>query len=569
MNLLFRQKMQWKESERKYSFEDLKKIVSEMLYEYTEPAMEDMYLEEQDYVKWTEHRRMISECIRNCSVGNYGAKENVLELMESFLTEKVKLRREQLLRILPFDKPENMSSWQQLESLIFYFDKEKKNSGYECLCDRFGWNQNGYVVSKKELRSVYQKIHPEFSHEEEKIILVKLLYAATVGLGVIDTLNQQSGYIEEIQIGMSGKNGKQYNYKEILSGNMSEEQNNKYSVHVMAAGQTLWLDAISFGTEEELQRVLRNLVKGAGGGELTKKNPMMVVDTRDGRRIAVSRPPVTDSWIGLIRKFDTVKEVVLEKLCEECSEILPGLLRQLVRSGRNMAITGEMASGKTTLFRACLAETKRDKNLRVIEADSFELNVREFLPTANSVTMRVTEQTPAEEVLSFARKTTGQIFAIGEINSVAMAAMTMDLSKISSQLFFSAHYLSTEHMISDFINAKLCMGGYAEEKLAEAEVVRCMGFDVHLCVKQGKRYVKYINEIIPGIDKGKNTGRTFRIHPIYLYDEEKEQGKLINKPGEISYERAKQWLSREEYMEFVRFFENKISSDMSLRKTTP
>lgn len=538
-----------------------------MLYEYTEPSIHDTYLEEHDYVKWEEHRRMISDCIRNCSVGNYGAKENVLELIEVFLTDELSLDRKQVLQIIPFDEPEKMSSWQQLESLIFYLNKEKENGGYECLCERFGWNRNGFVITKKVLESAYYSLQPQFSFEEEKIILAGLLYATIVGLGVIDTLNQQSGYIEEIQIGMSGKSGQQYNYKEVLFEGTTEERNNKYSVHIMAGGQTIRLEAVSLETEEELQRVLRNLVKGAGGGELTQKNPMLVVDTRDGRRIAVSRPPMTDAWIGLIRKFDTVQDVVLEKLYEECPGILPKLLRHLVRSGRNIAITGEMASGKTTLFRACLAETKKDRNLRIIEADSFELNVRGFMPTANSVTMRVTEQTPAKEVLAFARKTTGQIFAIGEINSATVAGMTMDLSKIASQLLFSAHYISTEHMISDFVNAKLCDGGYAEEELAEAEVVRCLGFDVHLCVKQGKRYVQYINEVIPGTKEEKREGQYYKIRPIYRYDEEKEQGVLLNTPGEISYERAKQWLGWEEYMEFVRFFENEISASMSLRET--
>ena len=84
---------------------------------------------------------------------------------------------------------------------------------------------------------------------------------------------------------------------------------------------------------------------------------------------------------GLTTKRDDTS-IVLEKLYQNVpkSELLVGLLRQLVRSGRNIAITGEMASGKTTLFRACLAETRKDLNIRVIEADSFELNVRGFLP---------------------------------------------------------------------------------------------------------------------------------------------------------------------------------------------
>ncbi len=519
-----------------------------MLHDYTELSCGELGLEEKLYKNQEENRRVISNCIRSCCSGNYGARENVLELIGTFLSEELSVERETLRSLIPFHEPEKMTAWQQMEAMLYFLDKE--NRGFGLLCERFGWNKSGFVVSEQDIRQAYSELKPTFSFEEEKRILAVLLFACTVGLGVIDSLNQQQGYIEEIQIGMSGRVEHQYNYKEAFCRN-GDEIFNRDGVYIMARGCTIWLKALSFETEEELQRVLRNLVKGAGGGELTQNHPMMVVDTPDGRRISVSRPPMTDAWIGLIRKFDTVQEASLEKLYQGYPEeaLLPGLIRQLVRSGRNIAITGEMASGKTTLFRACLAETREAMNLRIIEADSFELNVRGFLPTANSVTMRVTEKTPADEVLAFARKTTGQIFAIGEINSAAMAIMAMDLSKIASQLLFSAHYVTTEHMIADFVNAKLCVGGYSEEKMAELDVVRCLGFDIHLRVKQGRRYVQYINEILSGGQK------RVQIRQIYQYDEEKEQGVLINTPSEISYERAKQLLEKEEYMEFVRFFE--------------
>ena len=134
--------------------------------------------------------------------------------------------------------------------------------------------------------------------------------------------------------------------------------------------------------------------------------------------------------------------------------------------------------------------------------------------------------------------------------------MAMDLSKIASQLFFSAHYVTTEHMIADFVNAKLCIGGYTEETLAELDVVRCLGFDIHLRAKQGKRYVKYINEVVPVARNEAKKGRTHEIRQIYRFDEEKEQGFLLSAPGEVTYERAKQILGKEEYMEFCRFFES-------------
>jgi len=527
-----------------------------MLYAYTEMSINELTLDEQLYKRQEEQRELFSHCIRSCSMGNYGARENVLELLVMFLEERLLNNRKQLWDIIPFDDPSRMSVWQKFEAMIFYFDKEKEQGGFELLCEKFHWNKGGYVVTKQEIDKAYSELCPIFTQREEQRILAQLVFAETMGLGVIDTLNHQKGFIEEIQIGMSGRTEHQYSYRDTFVKNNEDCIFCKDGVHVMVRGCTIWLKALSFKTEEELQRVIRNMIKGAEGGELTKNHPMMVADMPDGRRISVSRPPMTDSWIGLIRKFDTVQEVSLEKLYQGYQEaaLLPKLLKLLVRSGRNIAITGEMASGKTTLFRACLAEMPTDRNLRIIEADSFELNVRGFLPKVNSVTMRVTERTPPEEVLAFARKTTGQIFAIGEINSAAMAAMAMDLSKIASQLIFSAHYVTTEHMIADFVNAKLCVGGYSEEMLAELDVIRCLGFDIHLGVKCGKRYVQCINEVIYKRKEGAGESKTYEIRNIYQYDEEEERGVLVNTPSEITYERAKQLLGKEEYLEFVRFF---------------
>ena len=479
-----------------------------------------------------EQRRIVSMGIRSCCSGNIGARELIRTLIRSFLWNDLTISEKQRYMLVPFDEPRRMTAWQMLETLIYCFDQEKEQQGFRLLCEKFCWNRHGLVISEEIMEEAYRQCSPLLTPEDEVNIITQILYADTVGLGIIDTLNQQKGFIEEIQIGMSGKTEQQYDYKTILLESRREELFSRDGIHIMTGGSTVWWKCLSFEKEEEMQRILRNLVKDSQAGELTKNNPMLVVDTVDGRRVSVSRPPVTDTWVGLIRKFDTVKDVSLEKLYGGYPEgtVLIDLIRRLVHSGKNIAITGEMASGKTTLFRACLAETEKNLNIRVVEVDSFELNVRSFLPEANVLTLRVTEQTPAEDVLAFARKTTGQIFAIGEINSAAVANMAMDLSKIASQLFFSAHYITTEHMIADFINAKLCIGGYSKESMAELDVVRCLGYDIHLCSKQGRRYVQYINEIIPVTPKYDAKERSYCIREIYRYDEKLGEGVLINAP---------------------------------------
>lgn len=528
-----------------------------MLNEYTEMPISDTGLSEGEYRNQEEYRRMLSKSIRTCCSGNYGAKEAVKELIRSYLVHDLELTEKEIENLLPISRPEALTGQQMMELLIYAGDKIKEEYGFFRLWEaaKFGEGLEHVVVTEEMLRKEFAAFELRLEQGELIQVLSQLLFADTVGLGVIDTINQQKGCIEEIQIGMNGYAMKAYSYRELL-----KEENEKFydwdGIHVLIRGKMVWLKFLSFGTEEELRRVLRNLIRDARAGELTQNHPMIVVDTADGRRVSISRPPVTDVWVGLIRKFDAISGVTLDSLYpgKEGKSFLAELIRWLVQSGRNIAITGEMASGKTTLFRACLKETKKERNLRVIESESFELNVRSFLPERNTMTMRVAQTTPAEEVLAFARKTTGQIFAIGEINSASVAILAMDLSKIATQLFFSAHYVTTEQMITDFVNAKLCIGGYAKEELAMQDAASSLGFDIHLRNRFGKRYVQYINEVIP---KRRETDdeKPYEIREIYRFDEREQQGNLVGIPSEATFLRAEDELGPEEFRAFAQFFE--------------
>lgn len=479
---------------------------------------------------------MFSKSIRTCCSGNAGSREAVKEIIRTYLSRELGLNETKILLAVPFCEPDKMTAMQLAESMIYLLDKESDDRGFQKLCEAYHWGEereDGNFVSEADVRNTWQQMAPVISYPDKLEILVRLLFADTVGLGAVDTLNWQQGFIEEIQLGMNGLTEQKYSYREELRGSGKRQSYSKDSVHVLLRGTTVWLKYITFGREGELQRVLRNLIKDSAAGELTRNSPMAVVDTLDGRRVSVSRPPMTDGWAGLIRKFDTLGEVSLTSLYagETQGEELAGVIRALVQSGRNIAITGEMASGKTTLFRACLAEIRKEFNIRIIESESFELNVRQFLPQSNTLTMRITARTPVQDVLAFARKTTGQVFGIGEINSPLLANMAMDLSKIATQLLFSAHYLSTEDMIADFTNARLCAGGYTEEMLAEQEAVHALDFDIHLWFRNGKRSVQYINEILPAFAGTAPPNRGYRIRRLLEQDEAGEYH-LLAQPTE-------------------------------------
>ena len=173
----------------------------------------------------------------------------------------------------------------------------------------------------------------------------------------------------------------------------------------------------------------------------------------------------------------------------------------------------------------------------------------------NVLALRVTEQTPEQEVLSFVRKTTGHVFAVGEVNSLDMANLTINLSKIAQQVMFSAHYITTEEMVADFKNAKLCVGRYSNEKLAEMDAVKSLGFDVHIRSVDGKRYIQYINEVVPVEDITLGVVKTYEIRKILEYDEEQAAYVFCNIPSQHCMEQAKWYIEPEKREAFFAFFQ--------------
>lgn len=576
----------------KFSYQALCADTQNRINEIVGISMEGMGLSKQELYNQEQQRLTVSGYIRTCNSGDAGAREAMKELIRTYLTRDRGVDENTILYAIPFDSLKSMTARQMFEAMIYKLD-EGRDIGFARICERFHWDmpdtEEGFTITEKRVRKAWEKLHLKLSYTDWLNVLVQMLYADRYGLGVIDTLNQQLSSIEEIQIGLCGLSEMAYHYKDEILGTTSDDriklEYSKDSIHILVRANCIRLAFLSFGTDDELQRVIRNLIKNSDAGELTVNNPKIVTDTVDGRRISVSRPPFSDAWIGFVRKFDAIRETDIYSWCAgmENGEKVADIVSMLAKTGRNIALTGETYAGKTTVFRACLLALNPDLAIRTIESESFEVNARRFLQGRNTAAFRVTDHTPEEMVLAFVRKTSGQVMGIGEVNSARMANHTLDVAKFATQLLFSAHYVKTEDMIAAFVAAKLCVGGYTNEKLAEMDVVRALHFDVHLAKKNGVRYVEWINEIIPDFDfeakydteeisygnaelkvasglrevrKQLGEIKTYTIRPIMEYDLERQELLLHNKPSEESYKRAKQQMTEEQYKAFVDFFES-------------
>ena len=593
-------------AEVRFSYSSLKSDVKDMVNNYIGVSISGLGLTKQAARNQEEQRRNVARCVRSCCGGNAGAREVVQDIIRNHLTRDKGINEENILHAIPFNRPKDMTARQLALALILHFDGGE-DKGFKVLMDEYQlcapkYDGNGsiyYDITEEDIRQTFNLCNIRLSFREQLNVLVQMIYEDLFGLGAIDVLNQQKGSIEEIQIGMTGIQQKVYDYKQGLIGmdsNRGQVCYSKDAIHILTHGDVVRLSYLTFGTEDEKQRVIRNLIKGSEAGELTVKNPHIVVDTVDGRRVSVARPPMADAWIGLIRKFDSITITSLDEMYRDLNggDVATGTVKHLVRAGFPIAYTGEMASGKTTMFRAALKETRPDLCIRVIEAGSFELDTRQFLSGRNTMSMRVTDWTPEDEVLSFARKTTGNCFCIGEVNSLKMAVLTMAVSKISLQTMLSAHYTSPVEMVADFTNANLCIGGYTSEKLAEMDAVRALGFDVHVKKMNGRRYISSINEIVPEFDlesgysssviddsnaqvrmaeavrevrKQLGQVQTYSIRKILEYDEENQRYVCYNQPSEFRMRHAKEYMPKVQYEEMIEFFSAHYSEDGSAKST--
>lgn len=586
-----------KEAEDKqesFSYKALREDVQTMINEHVAANVMGLGLSAKTIRNQEKQRLAVSGYVRTCC-SDPGSREALKGIIRSYLSGERKVNEKNILVAIPFDNPSQMTARQMGEALIYKFD-EGKDIGFSKLYSDYGWGatnivdglEDVYEVDEEMVRRTWSEVCPQFSYAERLNILTQMLYSDCFGLGIADIYNQQKGSVEELQIGLCGLPSMNYRYQdEVLAleaeGKTAAEYS-KDSFHVVIRGNAVRLSFLSFGTDDELQRVLRNLIKNSNAGELTVANPKIVIESNDGRRISVSRPPASDAWVGFVRKFDTIDKITVRDWCAAMNkgDIAADTVSQLITSGCNIAYTGEMASGKTTFTRGGLMSVKRGLAIRVIEDGSLELNGRKFLHGTNILALRVTPETPETDVLAFVRKTTGQVFVVGEVTGLPMANLTMNLTKISQQTHFSAHYTTTEEMVVDFTNAKLCIGGYTNEKLAEMDAVRTLHFDVHMAKKNGVRYIHRINEVVPKFDlesefasdsvtadnarvalaegvrevrKQLGKMKTYEIRPILEYDLEERKLIFHNKPSERCYENARGYMSGTQYKEFVEFFD--------------
>lgn len=460
--------------------------------------------------------QQLRHSLRTCVYGDDGEKSYVKHFIMREL-EKMNLTVRERDILLPVQNPERMDGTQKFRVLLYRYMKKYGKEGFRKLCELYGLpgevkREDGtyFEITEADISRIYQEESIRLSNGEMLEVLCDEVYES-FGHGVIDRLRDCR--LEGISGGAAGIPEHVFQYEGVFAepvvGNYAHD-----SVFVMINGVTVRLAFLSFGSEQELRRVTKALLRFEAPGELSYYRPYIVNDMKDGSRVFACRPPFSESWAFFVRKFDSVEEKKVEELVVgEGAESVIAAIKYFVKGGLHIAITGAQGSGKTTLLKAMVRYISPKYNLR-IEESVFELWMRKEFPRRNILTFQETESVSSAEGLDAFRKTDGNCLMMGEIGNIHAAALMIELSQVSEQQLFTHHAMTTEKMLGYFRNALLRTGMYSDERMAQEQVAEA--FDIHiLCEKDinGKRYIKQISEIVSE-DGGK--GRV-----LYRYSDER------------------------------------------------
>ena len=261
---------------------------------------------------------------------------------------------------------------------------------------------------------------------DEKIAVVKDIYSAIRGFGILDSI-MSDDTITEVMI-----NG---------YDNIFIEQN----------GRVRKLN-MTFESERRLEDVIQRIV-GMAGREVNQANP--IVDTRlpDGSRVNVALPPI--SLVGpvlTIRKFSE-NPMTIHKLIEygSLTPEVAEFLETLVKARYNIFVSGGTGSGKTTFLNALSNYIPKDERIITIE-DSAELQI-ENVPNLVSLETRNANSAGAgaitiRDLIKSSLRMRPERIIVGEVRGAEALDMLQAMNTGHDGSLSTGHANSTRDMLS-------------------------------------------------------------------------------------------------------------------------
>ena len=507
---------QIEKDEKTYTLEAMRDYIKKRLDEITKVNLYDIGLSEEELKRRKNKKYALKKALKGCTYGDVNDKRYVKELISDLLAKEYGVNEANISNSIPFDMPSLLTSQDKFDILIYVY---KKEFGYEALTQLIkrynlatlkyleGETKPSYVITDDEIDQIFEKEKIILSFQDKLEILVQRIYQHYKGYSSIDEIRDMN--IDGVSGGVSGLPESFLSQVAQTDGDyLDQVAEHKVpracdSIWIFFQGKSIRLAFLSFGSESELKRVCQNIYKYNNQGQLSDTNGYKINEMKDGSRVVVVRPSMSETWAFFVRKFDVKRATV-----EQWTGDMPGndkvidLLKFLVKGARITSITGEQGCGKTTLLMGMIENIYETMNLRITET-AFELHLRKVYPTRNILSMRETDTISGQECLDVQKKTDGSVNIIGEVATDPVASWMIQSAQVASKFTLFTHHAKTfPDLVTALRNSMLRAGVFKNEKTAEEQVVQVLNFDIHLQKDfRGRRYIERVTECIPVVDK--------------------------------------------------------------------
>ena len=345
--------------DKTYTLDVMKAFIKRRLDEITKVNLYDIGLSEEELKRRKNKKYELKKALKGCTYGDVNDKKYVKELIYDLLAQEYGVDETNISKAIPFDVPSLLTAQDKFDILIYVY---KKEFGYEALSELIkkynldvlkyveGEAKPSYVITEQEINDIYEKENITLSFSDKLSVVVQRIYQHYKGYSSIDEIRDMN--IDGVSGGVSGLPESFLSQVAQTDGDyLSQIAEHKVpracdSIWIMFRGKSIRLAFLSFGTEAELKRVCQNIYKYNNPGQLSDTNGYKINEMKDGSRVVVVRPSMSETWAFFVRKFD-VKRAALEQIVhgpgkEEAIE----LLKYLVKGARIISLTGEQGCRK-------------------------------------------------------------------------------------------------------------------------------------------------------------------------------------------------------------------------------
>lgn len=345
--------------DKTYTLDVMKNFIKKRLDEITKVNLYDIGLSEEELKRRKNKKYELKKALKGCTYGDVNDKKYVKELIYDLLAQEYGVTETNISKAIPFDIPSLLTAQDKFDILIYLF---KKEFGYEALSELIkkynldalkyieGEVKPCYVITEKEIDDIYEKENKTLSFSDKLAIVVQRIYQHYKGYSSIDEIRDMN--IDGVSGGVSGLPESFLSQVAQTDGDyLSQIAEHKVpracdSIWIMFRGKSIRLAFLSFGTEAELKRVCQNIYKYNNPGQLSDTNGYKINEMKDGSRVVVVRPSMSETWAFFVRKFD-VKRAALEQIVHgQGKENAIDLLKYLVKGARIISLTGEQGCRK-------------------------------------------------------------------------------------------------------------------------------------------------------------------------------------------------------------------------------